>query len=248
MKIEMMTAFTDGACSGNPGPGGWGSVIISTNGNVTEIGGRDPSTTNNRMEMMAVIKVLEAVKKSKEKIQFFTDSLYVLRGITQWSWGWQKKSWKTAEGQEVLNKDLWIEMLALVQEYGRKNIDWHYCRGHQGIPGNERCDEIAVAFSKGMPVNFYRGPLNQYSIDILKFPVIEPWPEMKSHNEKKPPAFSYLSLIGNIVTRHPDWGSCERRVKGKSGAKFKKTKSSDDEKEILKSWGLNPDQTTIKND
>ncbi len=244
MKIEMTTVFTDGACSGNPGPGGWGAVIISTSGNILEIGGRDPSTTNNRMEMMAVLKSLEALKKIKGRAQFFTDSLYVLRGITQWCWGWKRNSWKTSEGQDVTNRDLWQEMIALVEELGRKNIDWHYCRGHQGTPGNERCDEIAVAFSKGDSISLFKGSIKDYSYDILKFPKIEPWPEMKQKSEKVA-AFSYLSLTGNIVTRHSDWASCERRVKGKSGVKFKKAKSAADEKEILTSWGLNPSQIKI---
>lgn len=244
MKLDLITLFTDGACSGNPGPGGWGTVIIGRDGKILELGGGEASTTNNRMEMVAVIRGLEKIQPLKEKSQFFTDSLYVLRGITQWCWGWQRNSWKTAEGQDVTNKDLWLEMIALVTTIGRKNIDWHYCRGHQGIPGNERCDEIAVAFSQGEGVRLYRGRLEDYSVDILKFPKIEPWPEMKGPKEKVP-AFSYLSLLGNTVIRHRDWSSCERRVKGQSGAKFKKSKSSDDEKEILKSWGLSP-TTLIK--
>ncbi len=247
MKLDVVTVFTDGACSGNPGPGGWGTVIIYRDGQVVELGGGHPSTTNNRMEMLAVIEGLRKLSKDKERIQFFTDSLYVLRGITQWCWGWQRNSWRTAEGQEVSNKDLWIEMIELVQQIGRKNIDWHYCRGHQGTPGNERCDEISVAFSQGGKPRLFRGSVDDYSVDILKFPTIEPWPEMKSPKEKVP-AFSYLSLIGNTVTRHRDWGSCERRVKGQSGVKFKKSKSAADEKEILKSWGLNPASVSIKDE
>lgn len=247
MKLDMITVFTDGACSGNPGPGGWGSVIISTDGFITELGEGDPSTTNNRMEMLSVIRALEHLKKSKDRIQFFTDSLYVLRGITQWSWGWQRNSWKTAEGKEVINRDLWMEMIELVQVRGRKSIDWHYCRGHQGTPGNERCDEIAVAFSKGMNPRLFKGSVQEYSVDILKFPKIEPWPEMKSPQEKVA-AFSYLSLIGSTVIRHRDWSSCERRVKGQSGVKFKKSKSAADENEILKSWGLNPTAVKIKDE
>lgn len=232
--------FTDGACSGNPGPGGWGAVVVLPNGKVQELGNGDPSTTNNRMEMSGVAGALEYLRDIGGDIQLFTDSTYVIRGITQWVWGWKRNQWKTAEGKEVLNKDIWEELFELVQKRKSQGaIHWNYTRGHMGTPGNERCDRIAVAFSKGEHVSLFRGSLDAYSIDILNLPQPEPLPEMKSYNKgEKKEAFSYLSNIGGIVYRHRDWGSCERRVKGKSGAKFKKTKSAQEEQEVLKSWGL----------
>lgn len=240
--------FTDGACSGNPGPGGWGSVILSPEQQVIELGGGDPSTTNNRMEMGAAIGALQALAGLEGDIQVFTDSTYLIRGITKWIWGWRKRGWKTADGAAVQNQDLWEQLAVLVT--ARKNlgskIDWYYVRGHTGNPGNERCDRIAVAFSAGDSVALYRGPVKGYFIDLLQLPEIQELPEMKPAGEKKV-AHSYLSNIGGIVYRHRDWGSCERRVKGQSGAKFKKAMSPSQESEILKSWGLS-ESTAIKND
>jgi ribonuclease HI len=242
---DYLIIYTDGACSGNPGPGGWGSVILSPENYVQELGDADPSTTNNRMEMMATIEALKFVQARPETIHFYTDSTYVIRGITQWIWGWKKRGWKTAEGQDVSNRDLWQELGDLVQKRGTNGkIEWKYSRGHVGTPGNERCDRIAVAFSKNDYVSLYHGPYETYGHNLLQIPADTSLPEMKQPGEKKQ-AFSYLSNLGGIVFRHSDWPSCQRRVSGQSGAKFKKAASSADEVEILKSWGLSP-QTPIQ--
>ncbi|MBC7371101.1 MAG: ribonuclease HI [Bdellovibrionaceae bacterium] len=234
--------FTDGACSGNPGPGGWGAVVIQPSGVVQELGGGESATTNNRMEMSGVRGALASLARTPGPVIIYTDSTYVIRGITQWVWGWKKNSWKTSEGKEVSNKDIWQDLFDLVQARGKGTIAWNYVRGHMGTPGNERCDEIAVAFSKGRGWRFFNGTLAEYDIDILSLPESEGLPEMRPKTEAKPAAFSYLSSIGGIVVRHRDWLSCERRVKGKSGAKFKKTKSAADEKDVLQSWGLSSSQ------
>jgi len=244
---KEIIAFTDGACSGNPGPGGWGAVVLKPTGRVQELGGGEASTTNNRMEMSAVLAALDFLSGTSGNVLVYTDSTYVIRGITQWVWGWKRNNWRTAEGKEVSNKDLWEQLFYAVQK--RKSLGelhWHYTRGHQGTPGNERCDVIAVGFSKGGKVSLYAGPLSGYGVDILDLPEHEPLPEMKPNNktEKKAP-FSYLSNVGGIVYRHKDWPSCERRVKGQSGAKFKKTNSANEELEVLKAWGLSP-STFIK--
>ncbi|QDK38922.1 ribonuclease HI [Bdellovibrio sp. NC01] len=242
---DYIQIFSDGACSGNPGPGGWGSVILFPTDQVLEIGGGDPQTTNNRMEMQAVLEALRTVADHSGTVRFYTDSTYVIRGITQWIWGWRKRGWKTAEGGDVSNKDLWEEIAEVVQKRGAANkIEWHYSRGHIGIPGNERCDEIAVAFSKRAGIDLYEGSLKNYPVNILEVPADTSLPEMRSPTEKKA-AHSYLSNIGGLVYRHKDWPSCQRRVTGKSGAKFKKSTSASDEVEILKSWGL-PASTPIK--
>ena len=237
---KEIIVFTDGACSGNPGPGGWGAVIVLPTGAVQELGSGDPTTTNNRMEMAGVLGALEFLSNTEGDIIVYTDSTYVIRGITQWVWGWKRNNWRTAEGKEVSNKDIWEKLFFAVQR--RKDmgkIHWNYTRGHMGTPGNERCDVIGVGYSKGYGVSLYAGPLSGYGIDILDLPEHEALPEMRPNNKaEKIEAFSYLSNIGGIVYRHKDWGSCERRVKGKSGAKFKKTKSANEEQEVLKSWGL----------
>ncbi len=240
LKENCTIVFSDGACSGNPGPGGWGAIVIDSNRHVCELGGGEPSTTNNRMEMSGVRGALEFLAETPGPVQIYTDSTYVIRGITQWVWGWKKNNWKTSEGKEVSNKDLWQDLYALVQARGKGSISWSYVRGHVGTPGNERCDEIAVAWSRGGSARLFRGSLSDYGIDVLKLPPQEALPEMKPKSAGKTAAHSYLSNIGGIVYRHKDWPSCERRVKGKSGAKFKKAQSADDEISVLSSWGLSP--------
>lgn len=243
--LNSLIIFTDGACTGNPGPGGWGSVLVFPQGEVQELGGGNPSTTNNRMELVGPIRALASLDEAPTPVIYlYTDSTYVIRGITQWVWGWKKRGWKNAEGAEVSNRDLWEELARHVIRLKPAKIEWKYVRGHTGVPGNERCDAISVAFAKGKRIQLYQGPLLQYGIAIHDLPEDQPLPEMKSY-EKKPPAHSYLSIHGGTVMRHKTWAECERRVKGQSGAKFKKAMSERDEGEILKAWGLNPKTTVI---
>lgn len=230
--------FCDGACSGNPGPGGWGVVIAYPDGHVRELGGGEDPTTNNRMEMMGTLRALEAVRDVPGTVMVYTDSTYVIRGITQWIWGWRSKGWKTAEGKDVVNTDLWKALSAEVAKRGRGNpIEWKYVRGHSGIAGNERVDEIAVAYSKRYRVPLYDGPLMQYGVAIHDVPEDTELPEMRPKQAPKTAAHSYLSLVGGKAMRHPTWAECERRVKGQSGAKFKKAMSEAEENQILASWG-----------
>ncbi|MBS0471534.1 MAG: ribonuclease HI [Proteobacteria bacterium] len=130
--------FTDGACSGNPGPGGWG-VILRAGSTEKELSGGERATTNNRMEMMAVIKGLQALTKPTD-ISLYTDSRYVLDGATKWIIGWKKNGWKTADKKPVKNEDLWRTLDA---EAARHSIRWHWVRGHDGHPENERVDALA---------------------------------------------------------------------------------------------------------
>jgi ribonuclease HI len=231
--------FSDGACTGNPGPGGWASVVTSPDGKVLELGGGSPETTNNRMEMMGALMGLRALPAPYPyPVVIYTDSTYVIRGITEWIWAWRSRGWKNAEGKDVSNRDLWEELSRELLRLKPTTVDWKYVRGHTGVPGNERCDEISVAYANGKWVKLYRGPLLQYDVAIYDLPEDEGLPEMRPR-EKKAPAFSYLSYHGGVVRRHAAWASCERRVKGQSGAKFKKAMSQADEAEILKGWGLN---------
>lgn len=239
-KLPYYVIYTDGACSGNPGPGGWGAVIIEPSGFIRELGGGSRETTNNRMEVRAALEALRSLGEIDKPVEFYTDSTYLIRGITQWIWGWRKKQWKTAEGAEVQNRDLWEELSQAVRG---KQIEWNYVRGHRGNPGNERCDEIAVSFSKGKRPLLHEEDWTRYPYDVLSLPEKEELPEMKPKAEKKA-AYSYLSEIGGQVVRHKDWASCERRVKGRSGAKFKKAASVQEEAEILKTWGYRPDQVS----
>lgn len=134
----MIRIYTDGACSGNPGPGGWGALILDGD-EETEMFGGESNTTNNRMEMMAVIEGLKATEAAGDVV-LYTDSQYVKNGITGWIHGWKRNGWKTASRKPVKNKDLWLAMDELTA--GRK-IDWRWVKGHSGDPGNERADELA---------------------------------------------------------------------------------------------------------
>jgi len=231
--------FTDGACTGNPGPGGWAAILVNPEGQVLELGGKAAETTNNRMELMGAIKALKAIRAPHpHPIVVYTDSTYVIRGITEWIWAWRSRGWKNAEGNDVSNRELWEDLSRELTRLKPQTIDWKYVRGHTGVPGNERVDEIAVAYANGKWVELYKGTLIQYGVAIYDLPENQDLPEMRPR-EKKAAAHSYLSYQGGVVRRHHNWAGCERRVKGQSGAKFKKAMSAAEEPEILKGWGLN---------
>lgn len=137
--MTRIVIHTDGACSGNPGPGGWGA-ILEWNSHRKELKGGERETTNNRMEMLAAIKALEALKKPGRTVTLVTDSVYLRDGITKWIHGWKKKDWKTAAKKPVKNVDLWQRLDALSQKH---DIDWQWIKGHTGHPENERADELA---------------------------------------------------------------------------------------------------------
>ena len=139
--MNDVVIYTDGACKGNPGPGGWGVLMRSADGTEKELCGGELGTTNNRMEMMAVIEALAALKRPC-KVVLHLDSQYVLKGITEWIAGWKAKGWKTAAKQPVKNVDLWQRLDTLVATSGH-TIDWRWVKGHAGDPGNERADALA---------------------------------------------------------------------------------------------------------
>jgi len=144
-KNASVTIYTDGACSGNPGPGGWGALLQS-GAREKEIYGGEALTTNNRMELMAAIKALEAMRPGYSgPITLWTDSIYVKDGITKWIIGWKKRGWKKADKKPVVNMDLWKQLDALNSD---RNVEWKWVKGHAGIEGNERADELA---RRGIP-------------------------------------------------------------------------------------------------
>lgn len=135
----VIEIYTDGACSGNPGPGGWGAVL-RWNGHEKELSGHEDDTTNNRMEMTAVIEALGAIKRSST-VHLYTDSKYVMQGITEWMAGWKARGWKTAAKKPVKNKDLWEALDAALEQH---DVRWHWVKGHAGHPENERADKLAT--------------------------------------------------------------------------------------------------------
>ena len=136
--MKRVEIFTDGACSGNPGPGGWGA-ILRYNGNVKELSGGEAATTNNRMELLAAISALSALKEAVE-VDLYTDSVYVRDGIRSWIVNWKKNGWKTSDKKPVKNAELWQ---ALDEARRRHKVSWHWIKGHAGHPENERADELA---------------------------------------------------------------------------------------------------------
>ena len=239
MTEQPIVVFTDGAAKGNPGPGGWGAVVVTPDGEVTELGERARgTTTNNRMELTGAIRALEAVRGVAGTVAIYTDSTYLIKGIREWIWAWRARGWKTATGADVLNRDLWEELDALVSARPKRSIEWHYVKGHAGIPGNERVDEIADGLALGRPVTLYRGPLIRYEVPILDLPETTTVPSRSSRPARSAAAYSYLSVVDGEPMRHATWADCEQRVKGRSGARFKKAMSRADEELILRGWGV----------
>lgn len=136
--MKQVEVYTDGACRGNPGPGGWG-VVLKYRGTVKELCGGEPATTNNRMELKAAIRALESLKEPC-RVDLYTDSSYVRSGITEWLPNWLRRGWRTVARKPVKNQDLWQELAALTN---RHDVHWHWVRGHSGHPGNELADELA---------------------------------------------------------------------------------------------------------
>jgi len=242
MNEMPIVIFADGAAKGNPGPGGWGVIVVTAAGEVTELGGRVPHTTNNRMELTAVIEALHHGRAMPGAVSLHTDSTYVIRGIREWIHAWRRRGWKTVEGRDVVNRDLWERRATLASSRGEAGrITWHFVRGHSGIPGNERVDEIAEGHAAGRPPALYRGPLVRYPVPVLDVPEDTRVPartRVATRRRKASSPHSYLSLVDGQVARHATWAECERRVKGRSGARHKKAASAEDEAAILRAWGV----------
>jgi len=223
-------AYTDGGCVGNPGPGGWGVQLEYPDGRVVELGGAELETTNNRMELRAAIEAARAVA-GWPTATIIADSQYVLRGITSWVAGWKRKGWKTATGQPVLNQDLWEELDAVATD----RVTWEWAKGHSGVPGNERCDEIASWFSASVRPLDGRRPSRGSSSRPASVA------NGRAGRAAVSPGASYISMVAGIPARHGTWGECEQRVKGVKGARFKKVRSPAEERDVFTSWGVTDD-------
>lgn len=242
--------FTDGSSRGNPGKGGWAAIIVeqveSGKSKVFEIGGGEKNVTNNQMELRAAIEALKNLQFSIFNSQIYTDSSYLINGITKWVKGWQANDWKTKTKQDVLNRELWEELYDLTDG---KRIEWKYLGGHRGIAGNERCDEIATSFAASLASSpessrraflskLYNGPLDKYPLDILNIAHNPETSEKrtKDRTRSKAKAYSYVSKVDGIISTHQTWVECEAVVKGAKGAKYKKALSPSDEQGIINEW------------
>lgn len=238
---EEHLLFTDGSSLGNPGPGGWGAILVLNNDRVIELGGREEHTTNNRMELISLVEGLRRLHNESGNLTIYTDSSYAVKGATEWSLGWKRRDWKTMAKTDVENRDIWEPLLLLIEERKKiGQITWEHIPGHSGIEGNERADEIATGFAGGSDVELYEGDLGDYALDILNIAMDERRARKRavSRTRSRQTAYSYLSLVDGVAKRHVTWAECEKRVKGKAGVKYKKAVSPEDEKEILHSWGI----------
>ena len=234
---NSLIVFTDGSSLGNPGPGGWGVLLAYPKlDELIELGGTKLKTTNNEMELTAIVSALSYAINSEAHVHLYTDSQYAINGVTDWMYTWVKNGWQTSTKEPVKNKEIWEMLYTLVTERGEKTISWHHVRGHVGVPGNERVDDIARELAEGTHVTLYRGSLSNYpEKNILTLPDKE-----EQHNtakKKSGKAYSYIALIDGKVERLKTWAECEARVHGRS-AKYKKALSEQHEQEILAEWGI----------
>ena len=216
-------AYTDGACIGNPGPGGWAAILVSGAGR-EEIGGGAAHTTNNRMELTAVIEALRRVP-AESRVQIVTDSEYVLKGITQWVPGWRRRGWRTSTGQPVVNRDLWETLAGLVGD----RVSWEWVRGHAGHPENERADALARAYARKQ----------QVGVAPPKVPASKVVPAARRADGQAFPL--YLSLVDGVPEQHDTWEACRVRIHGVRGARCKKCRSEAEVAATLADWRLPAD-------
>lgn len=228
------TIFSDGGCIGNPGPGGWGAIVVRE-GAYEELGGADPATTNNRMEMTAAIKGLEHTRPG-EMVRVVTDSRYVVDGASKWIWGWKKRGWVKSDGGPVLNRDLWERIDALSAE---RKVAWEHVRGHSGHPENERCDEIANSFARGETPLLKTGD-GSWIASCAKPPAR---PGGAKTGKTASPAGGekyssplYLSVVDGDVREHGSWTECEARIKGVKGSRCRKVLSREEHIAALAEW------------
>lgn len=232
---QTITIFTDGAAKGNPGRGGFAAVISYTD-TVLEIGGFKQRTTNNEMELAAVVEALKVVESAGETVAIYTDSKYVVEGAKGWIFGWIKNGWKTKADTEVANKQLWQALALLLKKV---EVIWHKVPGHVGIIGNERADTIASTFALNGTSVLYRGPKTAYEFNLENTTFDKAKAEERSEARKRSTqkAFSYISMVDGVIQTHKTWGECEARVKGKKGTRFKKSLDAHNEKAIIREFG-----------
>lgn len=256
--MNHILIYTDGSSRGNPGPGGFAAICMYPDSHgvikVSELGGGDRNTTNNRMELTGAIKALEFLQDyfnadDAMDIHIYSDSSYVLQGISAWVFGWKKNGWMTSTKEAVKNEDLWRALDTAVAYFTDKKIKviWHKVKGHAGIINNERCDEIATAFADEIAINLFDGNLSSYTAGEYHAPIdhiqknengssSDSQTKNKSSSSSKQKAFSYVSLVDGEIYIDVNWAACEKRVKRKSGVRFKKSFSKSDEEKIIKEF------------
>jgi ribonuclease HI len=241
--MKTLTIYTDGASRGNPGPGGWGAVVL-VDGYAMELAGAAKKATNNQMELEAVISVLSdsGAKAHKGPVVVHSDSAYVINGLTSWMYGWEKKGWVTMAKTPVENKMMWQKALVLAKEYGDR-LTFTKVSGHAGDLYNERCDELAVAAALGKKETHFKGSQKDYDAFLKEIGTTKKVEggKVKIKSKKKKdtgPAYAYVSTVGGKVYSDKTWAVCEARVKGKKGAKYKKVFSKAEETSLVQDYTL----------
>jgi ribonuclease HI len=191
------------------------------------------------MEITAACAALEWIAASQSSAPvdalIVTDSTYVLRGVTEWMANWKRRGWKTLEKEDVANRDLW-ERLDRAASSG-PHVRWRHIPGHSGYPGNTRADEIASEFALGRPPKLYAGPYEGYGFDLSQLAAPGERPSRERSRSPRNKAYSYVSVVDGVVSTHATWEECERRVKGRSGARYKKATSAAEERALVREWG-----------
>jgi len=240
--MNELKIYTDGASRGNPGLGGWAAIILAGDEGAMEIAGNSPRATNNQMELAAVEAVLSdsGALSWDGSVTVLSDSMYVINGMTKWAKGWERNGWITSTKTPVENKAQWQNLLKLMKEYGSR-LSIEKVKGHAGDLYNERCDELAVNAALGNEQTLFSGSIKEYQEFLHnngydEKSMIKKTTATKSSSGKE--AYSYVSMVDGIVHADKTWAACEKRVKGKKGAKYKKVFSKAEETELMQDYTL----------
>lgn len=232
-NMQGPLAYTDGACLGNPGPGGWGVRILYANGTAQEYGGAATATTNNRMELQAAIEALKIIGGSPQAT-IITDSRYVIDGVTRWIHAWRRRKWMTTSATPVKNRQWWLTLDGL----NHPGIRWQHIRGHTGDPQNERVDAIARAFAQGDRPRLFCGQIGSPSDPVAT--EVSPTPRGSAKDRGAFSQVQYVSIIAGTVWLDDDWPSCATRVHGVSGARYKKVRNAEELTAFCVQHGVEP--------
>jgi ribonuclease HI len=231
-------AYTDGACLGNPGPGGWGVRILYADGTVCELSGRAAATTNNRMELQAAIAALQVLHTSPQ-VTIFTDSRYVIDGLTKWLPAWRRRGWVTSTHTPVKNRDLWLTLEGL-QHAG---VRWQHVYGHRGDPNNERVDTIARACAAGTCPALFCGQSGAPGDPVMASPPTALSTQSAAETSARLPAPGrayYVSIVRGTAALDMDWPACAARVRGVPGAQYRKVRTPEELAAFCAAHGVEP--------
>lgn len=240
--MRSPVVYTDGACRGNPGPGGWGVRIVYADGQVCELGGSAAATTNNRMELQAAIAALQVIRTSPQ-VTVFTDSRYVIDGLTKWLNAWRRRGWVTTTNTPVKNRDLWMTL----ERLSHPGVRWQHVYGHSGDPNNERVDQIARGCATGTCPPLFCGqagapddPVVVPVATVLPAPLASETIARSRGPTLAPGPVRYASIVHGTVAIDTEWAACAARVQGVSGARYRKVRTPEELAVFCATHGVEP--------